>query len=633
LRLPSPPSALAAAVLVIAAAGQGCKSERPPPAKPTAAAPKAKAKPKAPVLGKLLDVTRAMRIRFKHHPVQGTRPGDQFKMNHYVHGSGMACGDIDGDGRVDLYLMDQAGPNQLLRNLGGMRFQDVTLGADVALDDRVPTAATFADMDRDGDLDLLVAGIRTGIAVLANDGSGRFEDRSKGSGLEVNKGHISVIGLIDGDGDGLLDVFAGHNAVHTLKERFGPGEPHIGVERSMGFKSAAERSHYYVNKGDLQFAEAGPESGIEFSDWAAGAKRPDPTRMFWAGDAVVTDLEPDGMPDLVISNMGGSDRWYRGLGGGRFEDVSHKAITRSTFGAFGLAVLDFNNDGRLDMATADMHSDMYLQPSDRLESVDWKVKHTTVAQMWDPALRARFIFGNALYESSPDGPMADVSARAGVENMMPWAVLASDFDLDGDEDLFYAAGMGWPWDYSPDFLYLNQGDGTFKESSKEVGMELPFWARMVGGTVKMREGKQMGRRSGKSHNVASRTAMACDFDDDGDHDLVIMRWGSSVQIFENRIPPEGARSLVLSLKGTDANPDAVGARVDLVAGGQRQVRIVPGTTGYLSSPDRRLLFGIPPGAEITRVAVTWPYGRTEELDPATLVPGPKAHRITQTPDR
>ena len=599
-----------------------------PEAAPVAASPPAKKAKRAAGPRRFVDVTEASGIRFRHHPVEGTRPGDAFRMNHYMHGSGLACGDVDGDGRIDLLLLDQDGPNHLYRNLGGLRFQELAAGANVALPDRVSTAAAFADLDRDGDQDLLVSGVRAGIAVLENKGRARFEAATAGSGLESETSHIAAIGLIDGDGDGLLDVFAGHSAIYTTTKRTAPGRPHQGLKRSMHYSTPGEASHYHRNKGGLRFEDVTRDAGMALNPWDGWSGNPDPFDMLWVGDAVVTDFEPDGRPDLVVSNMAGLDRWYRNVGG-RFELVSEELAGKTTFGSFGLAVTDFNGDGRLDLAVADMHSDMFLQPGDDLTSVDWTEKHGRLKIAKTKRLAQHFIFGNTLYEGVAEGLWPERSDTAGVENLMPWGVIAADFDLDGDEDLFYPAGMGWPWRWSPDFFYLNDGAGGFSEALDKVGLAPTEAQRSVSGPVVIRHGKDKGQNTGVPHALASRAAVACDFDDDGDQDLVIMRWGAPAQLFENRLPAPEARSLVLSLTGTKANTDAVGARVEVVAGGKKMVRMIPGTGGYLSAPDRRAFFGIPSGATVESVSIQWPFGAIQSIDPGKVPPGPTAHRVTQ----
>jgi len=266
--------------------------------------------------------------------------------------------------------------------------------------------------------------------------------------------------------------------------------------------------------------------------------------------------------------MAGYDRFYRNLGEGRFEDVTYKLTPKTSFGSFGLAVLDFDQDGRLDLVSADMHSDMFLPPHQDLHSVKWNVKHNKLPAARHSTVAAKAVFGNALLRNAGEGPWEELSDRAGIENLMPWGVLAADFDLDGDEDLFFPAGMGWPWQWSPDFFYLNQGKGSFREVAGSIGLVPAPEQRQLGEAsplVVPRSKSSKGGTAARAHVVSSRAAAACDLDGDGDQDLVVMRWDGPAQVYENRLPASGARPLVLQLRGTAANPDA-GSRSGCRAG-------------------------------------------------------------------
>jgi enediyne biosynthesis protein E4 len=111
-------------------------------------------------------------ITFEHKMTHDS--GRSEKAVHYDHGSGVAIADVDGDGLPDIYFVNQIGANQLWRNLGGAKFSDITATAGVALEQAVKVAAAFADLDNDGDPDLVVTAVRDGNHLLRNDGKGKF---------------------------------------------------------------------------------------------------------------------------------------------------------------------------------------------------------------------------------------------------------------------------------------------------------------------------------------------------------------------------------------------------------------------------------------------------------------------------
>ena len=120
-------------------------------------------------------------------------------------GSGVAAGDVDSDGLCDLYFCNLKGDNRLYRNLGGMRFEDITVAAGVGCSGQASTGAVLVDVDGDGDLDLLVNGLGAGTRLFLNDGQGKFLEKTD-SGLVRDSGARSLA-LADIDGDGDIDLY------------------------------------------------------------------------------------------------------------------------------------------------------------------------------------------------------------------------------------------------------------------------------------------------------------------------------------------------------------------------------------------------------------------------------------------
>src|SRR5467141_3603498 len=132
-------------------------------------------------------------------------------------GAGVALGDIDGDGWVDIYFCGLDSPNALYRNLGHWKFQDITASAGVACSNQASTGAVFADVDGDGDLDLLVNSLGGGTRLFLNDGKGHFTE-STNSGLTRRFGSTSLA-LADVDGNGTLDLYVANYATSKIEDR------------------------------------------------------------------------------------------------------------------------------------------------------------------------------------------------------------------------------------------------------------------------------------------------------------------------------------------------------------------------------------------------------------------------------
>ena len=163
-------------------------------------------------------------IAFRHRVVDDA--GKTYKAAHYDHGNGLAIADVDGDGREDIYFVNQVGPNGLWKNAGGGKFQDITAAAGVAVPGKVGVSASFADIDNDGDADLYVTTVRGGNVLFQNDGKGRFSDISAASGLGY-VGHSSGAVFFDYNRDGRLDLFLVNVGKYTTDTIAGAGYQYL----------------------------------------------------------------------------------------------------------------------------------------------------------------------------------------------------------------------------------------------------------------------------------------------------------------------------------------------------------------------------------------------------------------------
>jgi hypothetical protein len=138
----------------------------------------------------------------------------------YYSGSGVAAGDIDGDGWVDLYFCNLDGRNALYRNLGNWKFVEVAEASGVVCPGQASTGAVFADVDGDGDLDLLVTSLGHGVRLFINDGRGHFVENTVAAGLQSDHASTTMT-LADVDGDGDLDLYVANNRKDTLQDEIG----------------------------------------------------------------------------------------------------------------------------------------------------------------------------------------------------------------------------------------------------------------------------------------------------------------------------------------------------------------------------------------------------------------------------
>lgn len=554
-----------------------------------------------------------------------------YKASHYDHGNGVAVADVDMDGLYDIYFCTQVGSNQLWRNLGGGKFENITAdaGADISLDDRIGVSASFADTDNDGDPDLYATSILAGNLLFENDGKGRFLDITDKAGVGY-KGHSSSADFFDYDRDGKLDLFLTNVGKYTYDEvrsvindattrKFGEKEYFFNSSFQDAFAGHLkperfEQSLLFKNMGGNQFSNVTEQVGV--------------MDVSWSGDASAVDVNEDGWLDLYVLNMQGHDEYYENVKGESFVKKSREVFPATPWGAMGIKAFDYDNDGHMDIYITDMHSDMSQPVQIGFEKHKSKMK-------WPESLLDRggspSIYGNAFYRSR-DGRMEEISDRIGAENYWPWGLSVGDVNSDGFEDAFLTSSMNCPFRYGVNSLLLNNRGRAFLDSEFVLGVEprrdrrtaTPWFELDCSG-----EDKGHDYCSGKEGryvvwgSLGSRSSAIFDLDNDGDLDIVVNEFNTEPLILvSNLASQKDIHFLSVKLVGSKSNRDGLGSRVVVYTGSGVYTKVHDGQSGYLSQSLCPLYFGLGEAAAADRIEVFWASGGKQ------IVEGPiKANRL------
>jgi enediyne biosynthesis protein E4 len=556
-------------------------------------------------------------ITFRHRVVD--EAGKHFRPNHYDHGTAIAAADVDNDGRIDLYFVSQRGGNELWRNLGGGRFENITKLAGVALGDTINVGASFADVNNDGLPDLFVTTVKMGNHLFRNEGGGRFTDVTTASGI-TEIAHSSGAVFFDYNRDGLLDLFVCNVGVYTTKQKNADGSFAALADAFSGFlhPERLETSVLYQNLGNFKFRNVNEELGFEHRQWT--------------GDATFCDLEQTGYPSLYALSMSGRNLYYKNSGGRKFSDETVATFGRTPWGAMGLKFFDSNQDGVFDLFITDMHSDMntaQLQLSttnrteqfERLKSDAW-CSAEWVRNSW-PGSSSNFLFGNAFFLNSPAG-FAEASARVGAETYWPWGISVADVNADGYEDVFVTAGMGYPLRYGVNSMLLNEQGKRFRSAEFLLGIEpRPGSTTLIDYFILDCDGADKGHPfcQGKGGKVvvrastSSRSSVMFDLDDDGDLDLIVNNMNDvPLVLFSDLSNKRPINYLKVRLRGSKSNRDGLGATVKVVTPGQTLTQFNDGKSGYLAQSSLPLYFGLGSNSVISTIEVTWPSGRKQTVE-------------------
>jgi hypothetical protein len=530
--------------------------QRPPPPAP------ADAEPTDP--GWFEDVTDKVGLDFVHDA--GPTDGSYFMPQ--IIGSGAVLFDFNNDGRLDILLLQNGGPNsssknKLYQQLADGRFKDVSAGSGLDFAG-YNMGAAVGDVDNDGWADLLITQYG-GVKLLLNNRDGTFKDVTKDAGLDV-LGWCTSAAFFDYDRDGRLDL---------VIVRYLDYDPSVSCTASSGTTDYCNPKSFKGMTAVL-YHNVGTPGRPRFEDVTAASGL---GRLPGPGLGVIcADFDGDGWPDIFIADDGQPNRLWINQKNGTFkEEAVKRGVAYNGMGlaqaGMGVALGDADGDGLEDLFVTHLGEET-----------------------------------NALWLQGPRGLFRDLTGASGALAAprlrgTGFGTVMADFDLDGALDIVVANG------------HVRRGNSA--ADAAELG---PYWSSYA-------ERNQLfaGDGKGRFRDLSAAQPELCgrpnvgrglvvgDVDGDGAPDLLVTTAGGRARLLLNRAPNRGHWLAVRPLNPAPGR-DAAGAVVTVRAGDRRWLRRADPSGGYLCSGDPRALFGLGSASAVDEVEVLWPDGSREEFD-------------------
>lgn len=528
-----------------------------------------------------------------------------YRYRNFYNGGGVAVGDVNQDGRPDIYLTANRESNKLYINRGDFVFEDVTEQAGVAGSKPWTTGASFVDINGDGWIDIYVANSgefetdQRRNELFLNNGDGTFTESAAEYGLD-NAGYSIHASFFDYDLDGDLDMYLVNNSDAAIGE-FDLNENHRIVRDEYGGDKLF-RNH------NGSFTDVSEEAGIYGSEIGFGLS------------ASISDVNRDGYPDIYVANdFFEHDYLYMNNGNGTFDEVLKEQMYSISAASMGTDVADLTNNGWPDIYVSDM-----LPTSDR------RTKQITTYENWEKFSEKKRqgyhyqVTRNTFQLNNGNGTYSEIGRLAGVQaSDWSWAVLIADYDLNGHNDILITNGLIQditnldyiqeindpdmvrsiisekkvdfreliemiPSNPIPNVLYANFGNLQFKDRAKDWGLGEP------------------GYSSGAAWG---------DFDQDGDLDLIINDVNGVVKFYRNladEVYPQRGK-IAIKLHGKAPNAQAIGAKLEIWADTSYFYREHFLQRGYQASVEPGFYVGVGHHQEIDSLKVHWPDGNVLKL--------------------